>query len=300
MLYIQAMAEFEETGSQRALSRFEITRYRAGDYFSVKDVVAREEPLEVRLNGSTLVRLMRLPVPGDDELLAAGFCLSEGLVSNGSQIESVRCTPGGSPAGAGEGEPRPTGVSSGGSPAMDLVEIRARLNEGAGPRPEARTVLTGAGGADLTRGFDLAGVTVESDAVFDAGVILKMPDALARRQEVFRASGGAHGAGLFDPRGNVLVVKEDVGRHNAVDKVLGYLLLSGGDPSGVGMMFSGRLSCEMVLKAARAGVPLVCSVSAPTALGVETGRRAGVTLVGFLRGEGFNVYGNPRRIGAGA
>jgi FdhD protein len=177
------------------------------------------------------------------------------------------------------------------------MEIRARIEEDADRFATARIVRTGCGGADLDREVDLSGVYVDSNQVFAPEAILRLPDLLLAQQEIFRVSGGAHGAGLFDADGNVLVVKEDVGRHNAVDKVLGYLLMSGGSPRDKGMILSGRLSYEMVLKAARAGVPLVCSVSAPTALGVEVGRKTGVTMVGFLRGAGFNVYSHPSRIG---
>ena len=127
--------------------------------------------------------------------------------------------------------------------------------------------------------------------------MLAAPAALLEGQEIFKLSGGTHGAGIFDASGRMLVVMEDVGRHNAVDKVLGYLLMSGESRGDKGMILSGRLSYEMVLKAARAGIPLVCSVSAPTARGVEVGEKTGVTLVGFLRGAGFNVYTHAGRIG---
>lgn len=260
----------------------------------VEDVVAREEPLEIRLNGSTLVYLMRLP--GDDMLLAAGFCFSEGLISERGQVELMQhCLQGdfeGMDSGGEGTAPKPGAAGPG-----NLVEIRARVNEGADRFASARVVRTGCGGADLDREVDLSNVFVQSDAVFAPDSILRLPDLLLAEQEVFRVSGGTHGAGLFDREGNVLAVKEDVGRHNAVDKVLGYLLMSGGSPADKGLILSGRLSYEMVLKAARAGIPLICSVSAPTALGVEVGRKTGVTMVGFLRGVGFNVYSHPERVG---
>lgn len=287
------MTENDGPEAQQALAPLDIVRYHSGDSMPVEDVVAREEPLEVRLNGSTLVYLMRLP--GDDMLLAAGFCFSEGLISERSQIELMQHCLDGDFAGLDSGDQpaREPGAAGPGN----LVEMRAKINEGADRFATARVVRTGCGGADLDREVDLSSVFVESEAAFAPETILKMPDKLHAEQEVFRISGGTHGAGLFDSDGNMLVVKEDVGRHNAVDKVLGYLLMSGGSPSDKGMVLSGRLSYEMVLKAARAGIPLVCSVSAPTALGVEVGEKTGVTLVGFLRGAGFNIYTHPSRIG---
>ncbi|MHB8894334.1 MAG: formate dehydrogenase accessory sulfurtransferase FdhD [Candidatus Geothermincolia bacterium] len=285
------MTELEEEESRQALAPTGIIRFRDGDTFPVDDVVAREEPLEVRLNNSTLVYLMRLP--GDDMLLAAGFCYSEGLIKDRGQIELMQhCLEGGF-----------AGMDSGGSGAKssagpgNLVEIRAKIEDGAARFSSARVVRTGCGGADLDREVDLAAIHVDSDQTFSPDAILRLPDMLLAEQEIFRVSGGTHGAGLFDRDGNVMIVKEDVGRHNAVDKVLGYLLMAGGSPDDKGIILSGRLSYEMVLKAARAGIPLLCSVSAPTALGVEVGRKTGVTLVGFLRGAGFNIYSHPSRIG---
>jgi FdhD protein len=268
------------------LDRTEIIRYHEGDRYPADDVVAREEPLEVRLNGQPLVYLMRLP--GDDAVLAAGFCFSEGLISSREDIELLHhCRDGESPGEVATGVPG------------NLVEIKAKLTSGAERFDVARVVRTGCGGADLEREVDLAGIKVDSDVRFSPEVITGVPDLLLEGQEVFQATGGTHGAGLFGVDGRVVVVKEDVGRHNAVDKVLGHLLLSGDSVEDKGLILSGRLSYEMVLKGARVGIPLLCSVSAPTALGVGVGRKTGVTLVGFLRGGSFNVYSHPERIGGG-
>lgn len=289
-----------------ATTRVEIVRYGRDGATTVPDLVAREEPLEVRLNGRPLVYLMRLP--GDDVVLAAGFCLSEGLVKERGQFELIsHCLEGdaeslerqaaaqGPATGSGEGEARVAG-ETGGSPG-NLVEIEASMAIDAERFTTARVIRTGCGGADLDREVDLDGIEVAGDTMFSPSVISSVPDRLLARQDVFKSTGGTHGAGAFDADGAVMVVKEDVGRHNAVDKVLGHLLLAGEEFSDKGLILSGRLSYEMVLKAARAGIPLVCSVSAPTALGVEVGVRTGVTLVGFLRDGSFNVYCHPRRIG---
>lgn len=275
-----------------AISEIEIVRYHEGEGIPADDVVAREEPLEVRLNGRPLVYLMRLP--GDDVLLAAGFCFSEGLISERSQIELLHhCLEGDDSALDSQ---RAEGSGGPGAKPGNLVEIRANLPAGAERFEVARVIRTGCGGADLDREVDLERISVESEESFPAEVISRAPDLLLEGQPVFQSTGGTHGAGVFDASGNLIVVKEDVGRHNAVDKVLGYLLLSGLPVSDKGLVLSGRLSYEMVLKAARAGIPLVCSVSAPTALGVEVGRKTGVTMVGFVRGASFNVYCNPGRV----
>ena len=223
--------------------------------------------------------------------------MSEGLIETRDQIQLIRhcadsaaVNEGGqaaSDAPRGEGESPPAG---------NLVEINAELTGGV-ERFNARVVRTGCGGADLDEEVDLAGLRVETGSRFPAESIKGAPDLLLDGQRIFQVSGGTHGAGLFDESGAMLVVKEDVGRHNAVDKVLGFLLMEGGSPRDKGLMLSGRLSYEMVLKAARARIPLVCSVSAPTALGIEVAVQTGVTLVGFLRGGSFNVYSHPERIG---
>ena len=276
-------------GDAQFLKEFEIVRFRHSERYTADDVIAREEPLEVRLNGRSLAFLMRLP--GDDILLAVGYCLSEGLITDRSQIDLVRhCSdpdgePGDQAGGASQAGPG------------NLVEIMAGSAAGVERFGDARIIRTGCGGADLQSEVDLESIAVETGTRFDAAVLEGVTDRLLEEQEVFKVSGGTHGAGLFDTSGSMLVVKEDIGRHNAVDKVLGFMLMAGESPSDKGLMLSGRLSYEMVLKAARAGLPLVCSISAPTALGVEIGKKTGVTLVGFLRGCNFNVYSHPERIG---
>jgi len=282
-----------EDDEPRGLADFDIVRFHQGDWYPESDAVAREEPLEVRLNDRTIVYLMRLP--GDDVLLAAGFCFSEGLVESRGQIKMIHHCVEGEALSVDSQRSGKTGASPPSAPG-NLVEIKAKLASGLERFDDARIVRTGCGGGDLEREVDLAGIKVESEARFSPDVIANSPDLLLGGQEVFQATGGTHGACAFDGSGKVLVVKEDVGRHNAVDKVLGYLFMSGESTSDKGLILSGRLSYEMVLKGARAGIPLMCSVSAPTALGIEVARTAGVTLVGFLRGGNFNVYSYPGRI----
>lgn len=291
----------EDNGGLDALAHKKIKRLTDGDIYPVEDVVAREEPLEIRLNGTPLVYLMRLP--GEDRLLAVGFCLSEGIIRDRSQIKLIRhCSDGLSAAReatgseSGSGNPADNGTGPSGNE-TDVVEIEADLAEGVDRFAHARVIRTGCGGADLAREIDLDAIEVRTDAVFAPETILRAPGELLAAQEVFRRTGGTHAAALFDPSGTLGAVMEDVGRHNAVDKALGHMVLSGENGGGKGLMLSGRLSYEMVLKAGRAGIPLVCSVSAPTALGIDVGERIGVTLVGFVRGAGFNIYTHPSRVG---
>lgn len=284
-----------EPEERKGLQGVSITRYQQGKRNRVDDIVAREVPLEVRLNGRTLVHLMRLP--GDEVLLAVGFCFSEGLINSREQVECIHyrgeAYPGSLETLFPQADGRP---GSGDRDSSNLVDIKASTDTGI-ERYDARLVRTGCGAADLSREIDLSDIHVESNTRFPPGVIENAPGLLLEGQEVFQATGGTHGAGLFGPGGQSLITREDVGRHNAVDKVLGYLLLSGERVDDKGLMLSGRLSYEMVLKGARAGIPLICSISAPTALGVDVGVKTGVTLVGFLRGSSFNVYTHSERIG---
>jgi FdhD protein len=269
-----------------------LARYHHGESLPTDDIVARESPLRINLNGKTLVRLMRMP--GDEAELAAGFCLTEGLLSGRDEITGISRTSGGrslplwTPA---EGKKEETGDT------VEEVDVSAAVDGVEPGRFGFDVIRTGAGGGgfeDLERSVDfIAG----SDVRFTPRVIEAAPGLLVEGQEVFRLTGATHGAGVFDRGGKMLVVSEDVGRHNAVDKALGHLLLAGVGIKDKGLILSGRVSFEMVIKGARAGVPLLCSVSAPTTLGVEAGGKAGVTLVGFLRGGSFNVYSHPERIG---
>ncbi|MDD5447751.1 MAG: formate dehydrogenase accessory sulfurtransferase FdhD, partial [Actinomycetota bacterium] len=143
---------------------------------------------------------------------------------------------------------------------------------------------------------DCSGLKVESRATFSKATVIKSPLILEDAQDLFRRTGGTHGAGAFDSEGRLLAVMEDVGRHNALDKIIGALLLRGVSFEEVGVVLSGRLALDMILKAGKAGIPLLCSISAPTDLAILTANEIGITLAGFVRGENFNIYSHPSRI----
>jgi FdhD protein len=250
------------------------------------DALAAEEPLEIRVNGKALAVTMR--TPGSDVELAHGFLLSEGVIGARSDIAVARYCGGKDDTGrnsynvldvtlADEVPPPDTGVERNfyttsscgvcGKAALDAVKLRTRFPPG---------------GSTLTVSTD---------------VLAGLPDTLQERQRVFAATGGLHAAALFDTAGTLLVVREDVGRHNAVDKVLGWALQQDMVPlARHGLLVSGRASFELVQKAAMAGIPLLAAVSAPSSLAVELAEENGMTLVGFLRGASMNLYTGDQRV----
>lgn len=255
------------------------------------DTLSVEEPLEIRLGGEPFVVTMR--TPGHDVELAAGFLLSEGIVRDGADVRSaIHC--GGPGSGGTENTYNVLDLTLGPG-ARRPDEVAAR-----------RFAVTSACGVCGTASID----AVERVSAFDladdamrvpAPWLLGLPDRLRAGQEAFERTGGVHAAALFDSAtDDLLVVREDVGRHNAVDKVLGWALLQGRLPlRGVVLQVSGRASFELVQKAAMAGVPLLSAVSAPSSLAVDLAERSGLTLAGFVRGSGMNLYAHPERVRTG-
>jgi len=261
-----------------AIERLAEAARRAGD-----DRVAHEEPLEIQVGGSPLAVLMR--TPGRDHELALGFLLTEGVLESPEEIVALRhesVTP---------------------DPAADGNVIRALLRPGVRVDVEAqrRSFYAGSscgvcGKGSLERVLRTA-PPLEDASRFDPEVLYALPGRLREVQHAFDATGGLHAAALFDADGKLLVVREDVGRHNAVDKVVGWAAERGRLPlRGHGLLVSGRVSFEIVQKALAARIPLVAAVSAPTSLAVELAAAGRVALVGFLRGRGFNVYAERERI----
>jgi FdhD protein len=250
------------------------------------DSLAVEEPLELRVNGKAISVTMR--TPGHDVELAHGFLLTEGVLGSAGDVSAARycdsvddhggntynvldvaLAPGVEPPDTGVERNFYTTSSCGvcGKASLDAVRLKTRFSPAADP------------------------VTIGPD------VLSGLPHALRTAQKLFDSTGGLHAAGLFDAGGRLLVAREDVGRHNAVDKVLGWALLAGRIPAaGTVLMVSGRASFELAQKAVMAGVPVLAAVSAPSSLAVELAADAGLTLVGFLRGETCNVYSVTHRI----
>ena len=250
-----------------------------------RDRVAVEEPLEIRLQGSPFIVTMR--TPGADRELAAGFLLSERIILDADDLGTLRhCTD--VDAGA-EGNVLDVTLVG---PAKDRAEIAL-----AGRRPTTATSACGVCGRRSIDDLICSVPRIGDRWRMSATTVATLPDSLRRVQSAFDETGGLHAAGLFDRRGGLVGVAEDVGRHNAVDKVVGAQLLAERFPLGDrALLVSGRTSFEIVQKAAVAGIPILCAVSAPSSLAIGLAREGNVTLLGFVRGRTFNVYAGDHRI----
>jgi FdhD protein len=250
--------------------------------------VVLEEPLALHLNGQQVAVLMRLP--GQEKELAAGFCLSEGLVSDFSGVLTIHH--------CGQGLPVP-GEEAGAEDGISRNRVEVRAREDA-LRPDARLevvrlIRAGCGAVDVARNA-LSLAPVEAALRVEAAVFWGLGPALRAAQSLHAEVGGVHAAGIFTAEGQLVVACEDIGRHNAVDKALGYCLLRGIPLADKILLSSGRLSYEMVAKVVRLGLPILASVSAPTALAVALAEQFNVTLVGYLRGQKMTLYAHPERI----
>lgn len=270
----------------RVTVRRPVLRLSANGELRRPDALAAEEPLEIRVDGRALAVTMR--TPGHDVELAHGFLLTEGVIGDVADVSTARYCDSVGPDGRNtynvldlalaEGVPPPeTGVERNfyttsscgvcGKAALDAVKLRTRFPPAGDPCAVSPQVLA------------------------------SLPTTMREQQRVFSSTGGLHAAGLFGTDGSVLEVREDVGRHNAVDKVVGAALLAGRVPlAGTVLMVSGRASFELVQKAAMAGIPVLAAVSAPSSLAVDLAEEQGITLIGFLRGESMNVYTGVHRI----
>ncbi len=272
----------------RITSRRPVVRISSTEEPAVRRVetLTVEEPLELRVDGRPLTITMR--TPGSDMELAAGFLLAEGVVRAAGDIKTMRYC---------------AGTDADGRQTYNVLDIvLAEEVEPPDPSVERAFVTTsscglcGAAGIDAVRrrsAFDVSGDPLR----VTPQLLAALPDALRREQATFERTGGLHAAGLFDDAGNLLCAREDVGRHNAVDKVLGWALSAGEVPArGRLLMVSGRASFELTQKAFMAGVPLLAAVSAPSSLAADLAAEVGMTLVGFLRGETMNVYAGAERV----
>jgi FdhD protein len=249
--------------------RVRVTRVPGGE---AGDVVAVEEPLEIRLGGTPVAVTMR--TPGHDEELALGFCLSEGLRPLAARV------PDDLPANTVDVE----------APGADVGRLQ---------RSFYTSSSCGVCGKGALEAVAVEAPRIESDLQVDAALVVQLPDRLRAAQAAFEATGGLHATGLFSGEGELLCVREDVGRHNALDKVIGRAFLDGLLPlSRSPLCVSGRLSFELVQKAAVAGCPLLVAVGAPSSLAVELAADRGITLCGFVRNGSLNIYTEPWRIHA--
>ena len=269
----------------RSVSLTQVSEWEDGDLRRKDDYLAAEEPLEIRIGENPLSVTMR--TPGNDTELAAGFLLTEGIVQRREQILALDAD-----ASAPTGQPNRGNViqvSLAPEATPDFEKMRRHFFAA------SSCGICGKASIDAVRSRCLQ--PPNRQFRLDAETLLRLPDALRASQAVFGRTGGLHAAALFDARGNLLVLREDIGRHNAVDKVIGWALLEGRLPLGDSILLvSGRGGFEIVQKAIVAGLPLLASVSAPSSLAVQLARELGLTLIGFLRGRRFVIYAGDGRI----
>jgi FdhD protein len=258
-----------------------------GDALEVRaDRVVGEEPLEIRAAGpgqEPVAVAVTMRTPGFEDELAVGFLRTEGLIDGPEVVRVETGDPG------TQNQPDDTAI------------VRLSKAFDASKVAERHFVATASCGICGKASLDEVALRAEpipaGEPVVSRSILLALPDSLRAAQRAFDETGGLHASGLFSPSGELRVLREDVGRHNALDKAIGAEVLDGTLPlNDTILMVSGRVSFEIVQKAAVAGIPIICAVSAPSDLAISAAERLGVTLVGFLRGDGFNVYTHDNRI----
>jgi FdhD protein len=250
------------------------------------ETLAVEEPLEIRLGGTPLTVTMR--TPGSDVELAQGFLLTEGVIGGRSDVATVRYCRGATDDGTNTYNVLDVTLA----PGVPMPDVDVRRNF----YTTSSCGICGKASLDAVAAVSRHGPG-DDPTVVDMATLTRMPDQLRAAQKVFATTGGLHGAGLFTADGELLVVREDIGRHNAVDKVIGWAVEQDRIPlAGTVLLVSGRASFELTQKAVMAGIPIMAAVSAPSSLAVDLATQSGVTLVGFLRGQSMNVYSRPDRV----
>ncbi|MBO1331032.1 formate dehydrogenase accessory sulfurtransferase FdhD [Streptomyces sp. VRA16 Mangrove soil] len=271
----------------RVTERRKVIRIRDGHISSRPDTLVAEEPLEIRLNGKPLAITMR--TPGDDFALAAGFLVSEGVLGTGADLQNiVYCA----------------GATQDGSNTYNVVDVRTAPGVELPDITLERNVYTtsscglcGKASLDAVRTTARFPIADTPPVRVTPDLLATLPDRLREAQRVFDRTGGLHAAALFDEEGRLVDTREDVGRHNAVDKLVGRALQNDDLPlSRSILLVSGRASFELAQKAVMAGIPMLAAVSAPSSLAVDLAAETGLTLVGFLRGPSMNVYAGEHRI----
>jgi FdhD protein len=257
-----------------------LRRHGTGTAKSQKDVLAAEEPLEIRVQGRSVAVTMR--TPGHDRELTAGFLLTEGIIHERKDvIEIMHCRAAAAPENT-------LNVFLAPALKIDFTQLTRHV---------FATSSCGLCGKASIESVHQHFPPVQSDITVTVQTLTRLPRQMLEAQEAFAQTGGLHAAAVFDADGELIVLREDVGRHNAVDKVLGHGLLEGKLPFAAHILLvSGRASFEILQKALAARIPVVCAVSAPSSLAVDFARASGQTLVGFLRGEGMNIYTGAERI----
>ncbi|MGP4111857.1 formate dehydrogenase accessory sulfurtransferase FdhD [Streptomyces sp. 4N509B] len=272
----------------RVTVRRPVLRLREGAAQRRPDTLAAEEPMEIRVGGRPLTVTMR--TPGDDFDLAAGFLASEGAVRHAADIAAIRYCAGASADGGNTYNVVDVSLAPG-VPAPDASLERAFYTT-------SSCGLCGKASLDAVR-TTVTWPVAEDPLRLTPELLAALPERLRAAQRVFDATGGLHAAGLFSSAGELLCLREDVGRHNAVDKVVGHGLRAGLLPwRGTVLVVSGRASFELVQKTVMAGIPALAAVSAPSSLAVDLAEDNGLTLVGFLRGASMNVYAGTHRLTA--
>jgi len=272
--------------NKSSIALTQVTEWSAGESRRADDYLAAEEPLEIRVGRKSLGVAMR--TPGDDRELVAGLLFTEGLIEDIGQVRQIDCAD----------------SDNGGVRNFARVALRRGVKLGAeiGRRGFSAGSACGACGKATIDQLRNRGVRRPNEAArFDAEILCDLPDKLRASQAVFGRTGGLHAAALFDARGELAVLREDIGRHNAVDKVIGWAVLQQRLPlDDYILLASGRGGFEIVQKALVAGIPLLASVSAPSSLAVQMAREMGLTLLGFLRGRRFVIYAHEERLGLSA
>jgi len=269
----------------RNIELTQVTQWENGNATRAEDYLAAEEPLEMRAGRYSLGVTLR--TPGDDEELVAGFLFSEGIISKQEDLVALR-------------------MPDDNAPEKNLVRVTLDPSVRLTPNSAARRFSAGSacgvcGKASIAQLRRRGLRRPEAASLFDPEILCQLPPILRETQAVFGRTGGLHAAAIFSPTGELLVLREDIGRHNAVDKAIGWALLGGRLPlSGHVMLVSGRGGFEIVQKTIAAGIPLLASVSAPSSLAVQLARELGLTLVGFLRGRRFVIYAGEERIAVSA
>lgn len=260
---------------ERSVEWTQVTQWESGQVSSLQDSLAAEEPLEIRIRGAFSTVTMR--TPGHDSELAAGFLLTEGIIESLEQIADLSIVA------------KQNGIHSN-AVEVTLIHVPSDLLDS--QRHSFSASGCGICGKASIQAIRLRGLKPPNpDFRIDGETLCRLPEVLQEQQAVFSRTGGLHAAALFDARGNLIVLREDIGRHNAVDKVIGWALLNRCLPLAEHVLLvSGRGGFEIVQKAIAAGLPVLASVSAPSSLAVKLARELGITLAGFLRGRRFVIY----------